>query len=853
MKKKINLLNQSSFVSASAGSGKTKTLTDRIISLLLQNVHPNKILCLAFTKSAASEIRHRIYSRLSEFTMMDEDNLIKELLNLGFSEINPNLINKARTKYIELLDMGENISIQTIHSFCQQLLLKFPLEAGINLNFTLLSESHENSLIRSAKEILIEDIATYEKAEEAVKYLSWHIKEYSLNELLEEIISNRNDLDQYFDHHITLETAINFIDPEIYNEEEIIEEFISNIPITQQHLEIINLGGKNDQARALTLKNYLQYSEQSKKILINEYLGCYLTAQEEPLKSVLTKKIGEQYPEFHQILLEEQERAYKFNTLMNNLKAINLTKAFIVLSFHLRKIYSELKKNLNSLDYDDLIHLTIKLLYESEHKEWVKYNLYQNIEHVLVDEAQDNSHNQWKIIDLICEEFFSKESDKNSLFIVGDPKQSIFSFQGANPKIFNNKNFSLPLEVDRVKLNISYRSGQNILSFIDQIFNNPQIKESLGEEFINHTAYKNIQSSIELIPLIIDDDENQEQDYSWALPSNFNKISKKTNLEEIVANQIAHKIKEELQEGIIKNPSDVLILTRRRTKLTRLIISSLRNLNIPTSGLDRLKLNEHPVILDLLSLSKFVLNCYDDLNLAILLKSPIFNLDENQLFTLCYNRETTLFERIKAFPEFQHIEKLLTEFIILSRISTPFSFFFTLFEKYNLRKHYEKIYHLEASDVIDSFLDLARNFEAEEIPSLQLFIRFVESSQTEIKKDLSFRNNEVSIMTIHNAKGLQAKTVILTDTTSLPQNFDSIIWLDPTRLLWPGKQRYYPEIAKKARKTKSLKEYAEYIRLLYVALTRAEERLIIYGHSKDEKISPICWYKIIEQAFNNKS
>lgn len=849
MKNKAILPEFSAFVSASAGTGKTKILIDRLLNLLLTNNKPGKILCLAFTKAAAAEILSRINQKLAEFATCTEEHLITELHNLGFKELSEEIKYKARILFTELLDETEPLNIQTIHSFCQQLLLKFPFESDVGLNFSLLTENKTSLLITEAKNIFLNNINSYKKAEEAISYLSWHIKEYSFNELLEEIIASRESLDDFFSLHISLEEALNSICPDKIDEEQVITEFIDNITINNEDLEKLYIGGKTDISKAEKITKFISLSKKAKIMLLNDYLSCFLTLTGEPTKSILGKKIITTYPEIANIFEEEQIRAYKFNKFIKNAKALNLTNYFIIISYHIREIYEQLKKQANALDYDDLISLTLKLINNSEHAQWISYRLSGGIEHILVDEAQDNSSKQWNIINKISENFFDNDENNKSLFIVGDAKQSIFSFQGAKPELFNQMNKSLPDRVVRVQLNTSYRSGLNILELVDKIFNQEHIISLVTdiEKVIEHKAHKNSNATVELWPLIIEDEKEESQE--WLLPSDFKKNKQVTASEKLAIN-IAKKIHQDLTNKIIKTAGDVLVLTRRRGNFINHLISELRKLNIPTSGIDRLKLLDHPIVLDIISLTNFLLCSDDDLNLAITLKSPIFNILEDELLKLCHNRESSLWNKLKESNS--HIEsvELLENLQKLSKEKHPFEFYFYIFESLLFRNSFKNKNYLETDDIIDSFLDLVKEYQNENIASLQLCLNFINNSKTEIKRDLSQSENQVRIMTIHNAKGLQAKTIFLTDTTSLPSNKDSIIWLNSHQLLWPGKEKYYPDVAKAAKISKQQQEYGEYIRLLYVALTRAEDNIIICGTAKQENISDQCWYKIIEKAIN---
>lgn len=833
--------NISTFVSASAGTGKTKILIDRLVSLLLHGTAPNKILCLAFTKAAAAEILIRLNNKLAQLCMSSEEQLFKELHSLGFDKPSLELIHTARTLFSKLIDSTEPINIQTIHSFCQKLLAQFPSEAGININSTLLDETQVSTLIKRAKEILLNSIDDLPELSVALKYLSWHIKEYSLGELLNEIIANREKLDRFFRDKSGLDLILNI------EEETIIAEFIKNIP--ELNVSLLNNGGKTDIIRGQNITRFLALSLKQKIIEISKYLDCFLTSTKEPLKSLLSKKLSQEYPQLSEALYTEQDRVYKFSQELNQYKINTLTQSFIILSFHIREVYKNLKKQNNYLDYDDLINLAANLLSNDEYSNWIRYKLDGGIDHILVDEAQDNSFNQWLIINKISEEFFYNEDQIKSLFIVGDSKQSIFRFQGADPDIFNAMSQYLPDNINRLELNTSFRSANNILEFIDNIFNQAHLKSMVTKaQDIKHFAYHDFFGEIEIWPLIIESE--QEANSAWPLPQD-DKNNTSENAENILAIKIAKAVKQWLDEKIFlhsKNrsitPGDILILSRRRNNFVTTLIKTLKQYNIPVAPLDKITLTEHPAILDLIALSKFLLYKEDDLNLAIILKSPLFSFTEEDLIFLCRNRENTLWSKLEQAPQYQQTYNFLEALNPVSILN----FFFELFEIKGLRKIYLNYYGGEVNDVLDSFLDVVAKFERENISSLQLFIDFLNNSQIEIKRDFTHNFQQVRVMTVHGAKGLQAPFVILVDTTSLPHNDETIIWLDETQLLWPGKAKYYNELITQAKAKLSAQEYAEYVRLLYVAITRAEEKFICTGIAKSDRISDKSWYRILSNG-----
>lgn len=832
----------SSFVSASAGTGKTKNLIDRLTNLLLHGAKPHKILCLAFTKSAAAEILSRINQKLAFFCTCSEGELLKELKNLGFNNISPEIITQARTLFAEFIDAIEPLNIQTIHSFCQQLIAKFPFEVGVNINFSLLDNNQIINLIQIAKIHTIKLSKENQNLAAAINYLSWHLKEYSLDELVKEIINNREKLDNFYKNTSNIKFHIE------ENEEQMVIEFIKSISFESNILNWLSSGGKSDLKKKEIIEKFFSYSKDLQVFSIHEYFSCFLTQTGDLLKNLVTKALQESNVEYYEFLLKEQIRVCKFNKIYNKMKLKNLTNSFLIFSYHLRESYKELKAERGVLDYDDLICLSNDLLSDNSAADWVRYKLDGGIDHILVDEAQDNSPNQWNIINKISEEFFCSTDILKSIFIVGDSKQSIFKFQGADPEIFSQMNKLLPGDILRVNLNISYRSGSKILEFIDNIFNLPHIKPHVGfmEGKISHVVSKNFAGEVEIWPLILESEKIQEQ--QWSITE---LLEEQEQAEELLALKIAQEIDKLIKTNKFiysKNrpitPGDVMVLTRRRTGFIQILIKALRSMNIPTAGIDRLRLLEHPIILDILALSKFILCSEDDFNLAIVLKSPIFNISETELMKLCYKRDNNLWSILKDKQNYINICKFFENL----ESDSLFLFYFNLIEQKKLRSIYLNEFGFEANDVFDAFLDLVEKFEKDNISSLQLFIEYLNNANVEIQRDFSLNTDLVRIMTVHAAKGLQAPIVILTDTTTLPFNDDNIVWSENGEPFWSAKVKYHSEEIAYAKFKNLAYEYAEYVRLLYVALTRAEEKIIITGISKSEEISDKTWYAICNKV-----
>ncbi|MBY0272067.1 MAG: double-strand break repair helicase AddA [Alphaproteobacteria bacterium] len=826
--------HHSAWVAASAGSGKTKVLTDRVLNLLLEGCAPERILCLTFTKAAAAEMANRVRARLGEWAILNEKDLRLSLETLQGHAPTPEKTKRARHLFSLILDAPGGLKIQTIHSFCQALLKRFPLEAGLSPFFEIADVTEQAKLRRQASHAVIE----------TAQDLILKFSEDTLEELTHFVLENRSLF-----HGLSPQKIEEKLGVVRLTKNDLFKALLNGIPQETLKKELIGFskGSPTDQERGEILSHFLNLPDDEKIQNYETYVNVFLTQQGETRARLLTQNVALNFPHLKEIMEAEVLRVEAWKQKENALTISHLSKAFLSYSTAFLKVYEKLKKELSLLDYDDLILKTVELL-KNPGCHWVLYKLDGGLDHILVDEAQDTNPAQWQVIRALAEEFYANaatETCNRTLFVVGDGKQSIYSFQGADPAVFTQMQNDLRRfasnsgkKWEDIDLNVSFRSTPEILSTVDAVFSIAPLSSVALE---HHAFRKNAPGHVELWPLLKKEEKASLSSWQPALDyQGFSSPQKK------LAHQIAKTIQGWLSgQGPLTRPTapgDILILVRRRTSFVDKLIKALKELDIPVAGIDRLWLLEGIGVQDLLKIAEFLLLPEDDLTLATVLKGPLFNFSEEDLFVLAQGRENkSLWQRLQTLEKFKNtrvfLEKLLSQVDFL----TPFALFSQILGPLEGRKKWHTRLGPEVLDSLDEFLNLCLLFQEKETPSLQNFLAWVSQETIELKRDLD-QSNQVRIMTVHGSKGLQAPIVFLPDTTQAPVDMPPFAFFEDT-LLWLPPNAQEISLTKEIKQHIKLKQQEEYNRLLYVALTRAEDALYVCGW---EAASQNSWYDMVK-------
>lgn len=811
----------SAWVAASAGSGKTKVLTDRVLRLMLANGTPEKILCLTFTKVAAAEMLQRLNQILKNWATLDDSLLSKEIENLTQETPDAEILKKAKSLFAKVLEVPGGLKMMTIHSFCTSILHRFPLEADVPPCFKILEEISANRLLNKALTGILED--TYFSKE--IEFLASFISQETLLTLLNNILKDKANL---FSLHNKYGNKDDFIN--LWKVKLNIQGFQSESALIQSEFSL-------DEWPSL-VKKYIKADGQIQK----KYL-------EDPQAQTVL------------IMLDK----------IKSFKLVQINQALFHIVFAILEKYQKLKFKQNALDYDDLIDKTLLLLKTNHQAEWVLYKLDGGIDHILVDEAQDTNPKQWQIIEAITDDFFAGETKSEvlrTLFVVGDKKQSIYSFQGARPdefekrhQFFQNKIQASQNTFKTIPFNFSFRSTQPILEVVNHVLKYPQAAAGIlppNEEAIHLSKREKDAGMVEIWPLITS--KKSEEISPWQIPTK--RIYTESPLTQL-CKKIAKKIrimldtKEELKSKHRPiQAGDFLILLQKRGKMMNELVRALKEQDIPVAGVDRLELTKHIAVCDLLALVRFVLLPSDDLNLACLIKSPLIGLKEEDLYKICVGRKNeSVWERMKKYSPDK--ANLLKEIMALADNVPPFEFFEYVLETREGRKKFIARLGNEVQEALDAFLDLTLQFEQEQSPNLQTFLNWMTQQEIIIKRDMdTTQSNFVRIMTVHGSKGLQGNIVFLPDTRGIkPQEKVNInlSWVSPDMPLWIKDKKtcplYFSDYFLKLEQQNAYEKH----RLLYVALTRASDRLYICGYDGKKNAQEDNWYDLILRALGKES
>ena len=861
------------WVSASAGSGKTRVLIDRLLWLMLDGTDPARILCLTFTRAATAEMSNRLNEQLAKWATSRSGALTQSLQQLTGRMPDDATIARARQLFARVLDTPGGIKIATLHGFCQTLLRRFPLEAGIPAEFTIMDE-------RSAREVLIEagervivaarDDGNADLAE-ALGVVARYAAEERFGVLMAALAADRGKLRQALSSGVSelrrrLCSALSL--SENATEEALIANFCAAGSADETGLRLAAAtlagGSPTDRERGAMLAAWNE-TEQRRQMLA-DYTGAFLNDNGEIRQRLITKDTARAVPQVCGILAAEAERVKQFHGARSAAMLMEASCALARLGGVLMDTYAERKRTQGVLDYDDLVAIALDLLRRPGIAPWVLFKLDGGLDHILIDEAQDTNPEQWAIVAALAEEFFSGERAHDHLrtiFAVGDAKQSIYSFQRADPRAFleMRRHFEARISEARqdwriVPLEISFRSTAPVLQAIDAIFHHSAASDGValdGAE-IRHIAARAGQGGlVELWPLALPPPEEPSDPVE--LPIARRRVTEpRTRVAAAIAATIGRWLEtgEALEaRGRPVRPGDIMVLVRRRNEFVTELLRALKQRGIPVAGADRLVLTEQLAVQDLVALGRFLLLPEDDLTLATVLKGPFFGIDEETLFELAYDRgDQRLWHRLRTRatenPSLRQAAERLSALLARTDFVPPYELYAEILGADGGRRALLARLGMEAEDPIDEFLGLALAYEREHAPSLEGFLRWLAAGDTEVRRDFGARQrDEIRILTVHGAKGLEAPVVFLPDTAQLPTYPDAFLWSERDALpLWRPPRGPHVPFYVSERQALRARQLEEYRRLLYVALSRAQDRLYICGWQPRDLASDATWHSL---------
>ncbi len=869
----------SAFVAASAGSGKTKLLTDRLLRLMLGGADPSRIQCLTFTKAAAAEMAIRLNNTLGKWVTLDDAALDARLRELGIAP-DAELRNKARALFAVVLDLPGGMRIGTIHAFCQSLLRRFPLEARISPHFQLVEDRDADDALTEAREDMLAE-AYPAGMHGALSLLAGLTTLAGFGRLVDLLRADREKLAEIAG--LGADGVLAALMRAVGLRADDSRDAILGRAASWREEDVLRRA-----AAAVQQRGAATSAEKSRKLL--EWLALdaddriehwqawrdeFLLANGNPRGPTvfINKKLGDQNPELPPIFLAEQDRVVEVEDQLRALELARISAALVTLAMPVIQAYADRKDATGLLDYDDLIQRTSDLLVDPG-AAWVLYKLDGGLDHLLLDEVQDTAPAQWRIAGKLTEEFFAGSGAREinrTVFAVGDRKQSIYSIQGADAASFERERATLAGVVGRagktwrdVALDVSFRSTTPVLQLVDAVFAEPAAAKGVvasGEKLTHYADRADFAGSVELWPLAAmppaqDSAPWDVAERNAAAPSARQSLA--VALADWIAGQTDGSVMLESQ-GRRLAAGDVLVLVRRRDELARGLVRALKQRGVAVAGLDRLVLTEQPAVQDLLALADTLLLPEDDLALACMLTSPLGFLSDDSLMQLAAGRRGTLWDALRTRADEQPDWRAAHGFLaaMLGRVDyvSPYALLAEALGPLGGRARLFARLGPEAAEPVDELLNAALSYGRIHPPSLQGFLHWLRRSGAEVKRQAEAAGDAVRVMTVHGAKGLQAPLVILPDTTALPPDDGAVVWgRDPASgvemPLWAPRQEFRSGVADRLRAEATDRRTDEHNRLLYVALTRAEDRLVVCGWQPSRTLPENSWYAMVARGFS---
>lgn len=860
--------DQSVWMCANAGTGKTRVLVDRVLCLLLQGESPASILGLTFTRAAAAEMQERIQQKLVSWAGADDATLDTSLHHLGLEPTNT-LRQKARALLLESLNGQDTFQISTLDAFCQKLISRFPVEAGLYGKITLLDDRQTAQLIEEARQEMYSLAETGENAalNGVFERLAVRLGDGAIQEAMKQLKDKLHELFALWsmpDGQSRYDAGLKQL-LEVTDAPEAAKSWIAfaGVQVGPFLERLSTSNSKKLQAFAASLSQLLP-EDGSQQVMFDAYQSLLLNASGLPDGNMLkAKNFLAENPDIERLIRQEQMRLSEQLQYRQRWMVYEISRDIATLGQQWLATYQQLKERRNLCDYQDILLYAIGLLQREGFCAWVISKLDQQLRHILLDEAQDTSPLQWQLLRILTEELFQPDfmqENPRTLFVVGDDKQSIYRFQGADVASFYRhrdyyqhwfEQIDQPLII--APLTTSFRSATPILKFVDALTNLPAMHQALVPQ-MHHSARPEACGRVECWPLEPKPEE-PELLPPWELESP--QYASDTNIDRC-AQRIAEEIRAWLDSGRMigerstpVTPGDILILVQTRNKLVPALNEALRAHSIPVAGLDRLKLHEHPAVKDVQMLMQWSLLQSDDLALASILKGPLFGWDDQTLFDLAYPRgDHTLWEMLLQSSYHSVCEQLTTLAANARQLSSA-DWLCYLFEQMGLQKKMREWFGGEADDICTELRKQAFECASMQGEHLQHFLHWLEQMENSLKRVMEQSQDAVRIMTVHASKGLEAPIVILPDTTRKITLKERILWREyeeyPLALVKPqGKEK--PALLDTLNARQKEAETAENYRLFYVAATRARDELIICGFAQAKEVNPECWYALAETA-----
>jgi ATP-dependent helicase/nuclease subunit A len=856
----------SAFVSAHAGAGKTKLLIDRLLRLMLTGADPSRILCLTFTKAAAAEMAIRLQNRLARLVTLADSGLDDALKTLLITP-SPDARGRARALFAQVLDLPGGMRISTTHAFCQSLLRRFPLEAQISPHFRLVEDQDARDALDQARETVLPgaDPAT-------IAALAGLASAEGFAALTAQLERHRHRLAALLALPPAARAAAwrRAVGASHDSEAELIAAAVSwpgEATLGDALRRCRLFGSPGVSAKAAEMEGWLHLPPEDRAEHWAKWLEQLYTLDGSPraASTFCNPKLAAQHGDIPQACAAEQARVTAVLQACRALRCAAASASLLALGDPILACYATAKARGGLVDYDDLIRRTVELLKDGG-AAWVKYKLDGGIDHLLLDEVQDTSAVQWQVTDALAEDFFAGETARSghgrTVFAVGDVKQSIYSFQGAEPDLFTGRRQHYAARVAaagevwrETVLDVSFRSTAPVLAAVDAVFAAPGSACGVcGPGDLSHVPNRVGQAgSVVLWPLAPRPPAAAAT--PWTIPERNQGSS---SAAEDLVRHLAAWIAAQLEAGTMLESAnrpmragDFLVLVRRRGQFDRALVRELKQRGVNVAGLDRMKLTDQLAVQDLMSLCEALLLPQDDLALAEMLTSPLGGLSDDSLLDLAAGRGGSLWDALRARaaerPDWRRAAAFFATLLSRVDFATPYALLAEALGPLQGRARLFARLGPEAAEPVDELLASAQSYATDHAPSLQGFLHWLERSGAEVKREAEAGGDVLRIMTVHGAKGLEAPIVILPDTTALPPDEDRLHWTQDAAtgaelFLWVPNKDFRCDAVDRLSEQTAGKRTEEHNRLLYVAMTRARDHLLVCGWEPRGPVPAESWY-----------
>lgn len=903
-------------VAAAAGTGKTHVLTRRFLRLLLEDGHlrPSEILAVTYTKAGATEMRNRLTEILARWAVMPENELSKTLTEILERTPAANTLSRARALFTDVLDDPVGIRVLTVHSFCQSLLAQFPLEAGINAGFRILEGREAEALLQEKVAQTYTHMADWTPDQSpywwAFSWMVTHLADASLQSEFKDYVENRRRYERLFQNGGGLEgvladlaEALDIPLPDAPPDKILAEVESRQLADLENHRGFLKAfaealaedKGVVAQGNKDRLNSFLAATSQEEKHeRLPELYAVFETTKGAKRAKIVPAGVAKAWPGmpdeadgFYCVLEGHKETLNKYKTYFK-------TASYLVMAHEIGQRYAEAKHSQGMLDFEDLIRHSKNLLTGDAGKAaWVRFKMDGHIRHIMLDEAQDTDSDQWDIVRALIDDFFTGQGQhegqnmegalNRTFFAVGDGKQAIYRFRGAERHVFEGmlpeiSQMAAPAghQVRFVDLNTSFRSSNVILDFVDSVFSTPENRHAIDgqTEPLKHEAFHlGAGGRVEILPPEPAQKPDRSTVYSWQLPLPDRRTDGEETPRMRLFNRLATRLKTLIEqqpflatEGRFLVPSDIMVLCRTSGHM-ELFLNALATTGVTASKTGDLELAQAPAVTDLMAVLRFLANPTDDLSLLHALRSPLFGLTNAELEQLrqrhASGRSPTYFKTLCRMPDagFAAMASTLKNLLNQVDLATPHQLLQktlgTSQGRGNLLWRYTGATDSAAAETInqalDSFLDAALDYSSKEGTSLIGFLHWFDQGGLRIKIEAGANKNAVQVMTAHASKGLQAPVVVLPETgTSFysQSKTDHKLWRvdgethQDDLFLFGASEQHRTSLQSALMKAEKQRVFDDEMRLLYVALTRAQEHLIIAATAPAKEDN---WYTLMTE------